>query len=102
MTVSLSELIAQREALDRQIRNARDTDRSAAVVEIRRLMAEHGLTGADIASKSVARPGAKTGKPVAPKYRDPATGASWSGRGLKPKWLSAAISSGKRLEDFAI
>jgi DNA-binding protein H-NS len=39
---------------------------------------------------------------VAPKYRDPATGATWAGRGLKPRWLAAAIKSGKSLEAFAI
>jgi DNA-binding protein H-NS len=39
---------------------------------------------------------------VAPKYRDPETGATWAGRGLKPRWLTAAIKSGKSLESFAI
>src|ERR1700760_4592354 len=40
--------------------------------------------------------------PVAPKYRDPETGATWSGRGLKPRWLTAAIKSGRSVESFAI
>jgi DNA-binding protein H-NS len=39
---------------------------------------------------------------VAPKYRDSATGITWTGRGKQPKWLSAAIGSGKTLEDFKI
>jgi DNA-binding protein H-NS len=39
---------------------------------------------------------------VAPKYRDPETGATWAGRGLKPRWLTAAMKSGKSLEAFAI
>ncbi len=39
---------------------------------------------------------------VAPKYRDPATGASWTGRGKQPRWLAQAISGGKKLEDFRI
>jgi DNA-binding protein H-NS len=39
---------------------------------------------------------------VAPKYRDSATGVTWTGRGKQPKWLSAAISSGKTLGDFKI
>jgi DNA-binding protein H-NS len=39
---------------------------------------------------------------VAPKYRDSATGITWTGRGKQPKWLSAAISGGKTLEDFKI
>jgi DNA-binding protein H-NS len=41
--------------------------------------------------------------PVAPKYRNPENPAeTWAGRGLKPRWLAAAIKSGKKLEDFAI
>jgi DNA-binding protein H-NS len=40
---------------------------------------------------------------VAPKYRNPENPAeTWAGRGLKPRWLAAAIKSGKKLEDFAI
>lgn len=39
---------------------------------------------------------------VAPKFRDSATGAQWSGRGKRPKWLSSAIASGRKLEDFSI
>ena len=39
---------------------------------------------------------------VAPKYRDPETGATWAGRGLKPRWLTAGMKSGKSLESFAI
>jgi DNA-binding protein H-NS len=40
---------------------------------------------------------------VAPKYRNPDNPAETrAGRGLKPRWLAAAIKSGKQLEDFAI
>jgi DNA-binding protein H-NS len=40
---------------------------------------------------------------VAPKYRNPENPAeTWAGRGLKPRWLTAAIKGGKKLEDFAI
>jgi DNA-binding protein H-NS len=46
--------------------------------------------------------GAPRGK-VAPKYRNPANPAeTWAGRGLKPRWLTAAMKSGKKLEHFAI
>lgn len=36
------------------------------------------------------------------KYRNPATGESWSGRGLRPRWLVAAMDEGKALDDFLI
>jgi DNA-binding protein H-NS len=40
---------------------------------------------------------------VAPKYRNPENPAeTWAGRGLKPRWLTAAIKGGKKIEDFAI
>jgi DNA-binding protein H-NS len=41
--------------------------------------------------------------PVAPKYRNPESpNETWAGRGLKPRWLAAAIKSGHKLEDFLI
>jgi len=40
---------------------------------------------------------------VAPKYRNPDNPAeTWAGRGLTPRWLAAALKSGRKLEDFSI
>ena len=40
---------------------------------------------------------------VAPKYRNPNNpGETWAGRGLKPRWLVAAIKTGKKAEQFLI
>jgi hypothetical protein len=40
---------------------------------------------------------------LAPKYRNPENPAeTWAGRGLRPRWLTAAIKGGKKFEDFAI
>lgn len=52
------------------------------------LVAEHGLTAHDIFGG--AKRGSKVGTraAVAPKYRDPATGATWTGRGKAPKWIA--------------
>lgn len=44
---------------------------------------------------------ARPRKPVI-KYRHPDTGASWTGRGLKPKWLSSALESGHTLSEFEV
>jgi DNA-binding protein H-NS len=44
-----------------------------------------------------------SGSKVAPKYRNPDNPSeTWAGRGLKPRWLTAALKSGKKLEHFAI
>ena len=48
------------------------------------------------------RGGARGGK-IAPKYRNPENPSeTWAGRGLKPRWLAAALKGGKKLEHFAI
>lgn len=102
MTTSLSDLLAQREALERQIHAARVERKSSAVAEIRMLMATHGLTAGDLAARPATKVGAKSGSKVAAKFKNPETGATWSGRGLKPKWLATAIADGRNLQDFAI
>jgi DNA-binding protein H-NS len=49
-----------------------------------------------------------TGKPrrryprVLPKYRNPQTSETWSGRGKRPRWLVAAMKSGRKIEEFQI
>lgn len=48
----------------------------------------------------VAAAKAKAGYPV--RYKNPATGESWSGRGLKPRWLTVALAQGKSLADFEL
>jgi DNA-binding protein H-NS len=40
---------------------------------------------------------------VAPKYANPDDPTeTWAGRGLKPRWLQAALKAGGKLEDFSI
>jgi DNA-binding protein H-NS len=43
------------------------------------------------------------GTSVATKYRNPEDPSeTWAGRGLKPRWLTAALKAGKKLEHFSI
>lgn len=101
---TLNELLAQKAALEKQIVDAQREEKAAAITQIKALMAQYGLTLADLGQRAAAAPrrahggGAK----VPPKYRDPATGATWSGRGLKPRWLEAALAAGRSLSDFSI
>jgi DNA-binding protein H-NS len=47
------------------------------------------------------RGGPRKGYKVAAKYKGP-HGEKWSGRGKTPRWLTAAMSEGKQLNDFLI
>jgi DNA-binding protein H-NS len=60
---------------------------------------------AGVAAKKApsARKSGQKGSKVEPKYRDPANPAlTWAGRGMAPKWLSAELAKGRKLEDFLI
>jgi len=56
-----------------------------------------------VLGNGISRGRAALGGKVAPKYRNPENPSeTWAGRGLKPRWLAAALKSGKKLEHFAI
>lgn len=94
---SVAELIKQRDALEAKIAAMRQAEISDAVAKVRALAAEHGLTAQDIFGGAKRGRKAGSGSTVAPKYRDPATGATWTGRGKAPKWIE-----GKDRAQFAI
>jgi DNA-binding protein H-NS len=97
---SLQELMAQRAALDQQIEETKNRDRSAAIAQIKALMAQFDISAADLSGRT--RAAAKPTGKVPAKYRNKATGETWSGRGLQPKWLKAALANGAQLQDFAV
>jgi DNA-binding protein H-NS len=80
------ELLQQREALELQIAQARQREIGQAVSQVRALVAEFGLTAQDVFPTGKVR-AVTTGNKVAPKYSDPATGKTWTGRGKAPKWI---------------
>ncbi|MGE8400083.1 MAG: H-NS family nucleoid-associated regulatory protein [Delftia tsuruhatensis] len=85
-------LLAQKAALEAQIAQAEAEAKAKAVSEARALIQEHGLTAADVFPPSKTK-----GSVGAPKYRDAATGATWTGRGKPPNWIN-----GKDREQFLI
>lgn len=79
-------LLIQRDALDKKIEEAKKTETIAAIARARELVAQYELTVEDVFAKTASKKGKKTGA-VAPKYRDPQTGKTWSGRGKPPLWI---------------
>jgi len=101
---SLQDLLDRKAALEKEIESTRKQERAEAISKVRALMSQYGLTAADLNSKPATKTGGGSGKggKVAIKYRNTATGDTWSGRGLQPKWLKAAIAAGRKVEDFAV
>ena len=105
---TLQDLLAQRADLEKQIANMQSEARVATIAKVKAMMAEFGLTAADISGRasSVRAAGAvnavKAPSKVAAKYRNNATGDTWTGRGLQPKWLKAALADGAKIDEFTI
>lgn len=99
------ELLSQRAELEKQIEAVRKEAMAAAIAEARAIVAEYGLTEEDIfSSKKAPRVAgvAHVSKPVAPKYRDPITGATWTGRGKPPLWIAGQDRLNFLIQDQAV
>lgn len=107
---TLTELEQQLAELTAKVDAARSDLREHAAAQIKLLMAEYGVTAADLVDGKVTLKSAKAAKPKAKshkaktngasgttapkskgtrpaKYIDPDTGATWSGMGHTPFWL---------------
>ena len=92
--MDLNELIAQREALNKQITEQQNEQRSLARENARRLVAEFSITPLEL---GFAKKHGATGSKIQPKFRDPETGNTWTGRGRAPAWIK-----GQEYARFAI
>lgn len=91
LMTTYKELLNQRAELEKQIEAVRKEAIAAAITEARAIVIEYKLTEEDIfSSKRITRTSitGHVAKTVAPKYRDPITGATWSGRGKPPLWIA--------------
>ena len=87
-SLSVPQLLAMRADIDSQLQS-RKAELQAQLVQI-------GGDGSGGKARSV------KGAKVAPKYRHPKTGETWSGRGGVAGWLAREIKNGKKREDFLI
>jgi len=81
------ELLAQQVQLGQLVEEARKAEVGAAIQQILALMDEFNISVADLSGKGRDNVGKKAGGKVAPKYRDPVSGATWTGRGKAPRWI---------------
>ncbi|HHT8994856.1 TPA: H-NS histone family protein [Burkholderia cenocepacia] len=81
------ELKAQAEALAARVEAARLEEFQTVLDDVRAKVAEYGITEQDIFGRRRTRAATRTAEA---KYRDPKTGATWSGRGRAPKWIKEA------------
>jgi DNA-binding protein H-NS len=83
----LDQMLAQQAEIAARVDAKRQDLKAAALAELREKIARYGVTADELgftAGGSTAPAGERA--PV-PKYRDPETGKTWTGRGRTPGWL---------------
>ena len=89
------ELRAKAAEILAQAEQVKAEEKQQAIEACKAMVASYGVTAKDLGlDKAVkAKTGPKPGNKVSPKYRDPLSGATWSGRGKTPKWINGADRS---------
>jgi DNA-binding protein H-NS len=98
----------QIEQLQREAESLRSSEVKGVVDRIKVAISHYGLTAADLGlARGAGNAAAKlktatksSGNSTA-KYGD-GSGAVWSGRGPRPRWLRDALNAGRSIEDFLL
>ncbi len=92
------QLTVQLERLQQKIDKEREKAIADAIADIREKIEEYDITPEELGFRPVggAAATAKPKRTSPPKYQNPKTGETWSGRGRAPAWL------GKNRERFLI
>ncbi|OGA97403.1 MAG: hypothetical protein A3E79_11610 [Burkholderiales bacterium RIFCSPHIGHO2_12_FULL_61_11] len=101
----INEAEAKVSALRKKLEEERRGERIQAIAAARELIKAHGLSAAELGFSGKA-PGKRASSDkrtvVPPKYQDPVSGKTWTGRGKSPNWLAAQVAAGRSRQDFLI
>ena len=89
------ELRAKAAEILAQAEQVKSEERQKTIDTVRVMIQTYDITARDLGlDKSVkAKTGPRPGQKVVPKYRDPLSGATWSGRGKTPRWINGTDRS---------
>jgi DNA-binding protein H-NS len=100
-TLNSNDLKELRFLVDQRIKAAEVREVNQAREQIKAIADRVGLPLSEIlGTKGMS---ASNREPLPAKYRNPENAnETWTGRGARPKWVSAALASGKQLEQLAV
>ena len=87
MNTNLQDLIAQRDQIEKEIGALQEAHKAQALAEVKKLISEYDIQPGDIFPSDKKRASRGASQKLEPKYKDPQTGKTWSGRGLPPAWI---------------
>jgi DNA-binding protein H-NS len=86
-TSSVEEMEKARERLDAQIKARVDAQKLSVITQVKSVMDTYGVTLEELVEALGGLKARRKGVKAKQKYRDPATGVTWSGRGKEPAWI---------------
>lgn len=112
-TWSIAKLEKEKDKIEKAIAAKDGKERKKAISEMTAIARRNGFDIGELLSDMGAKvtPGRKSKKrassgkkvsKVAPKYKNPEDGVTWSGRGRKPKWVEAHLAKHGNLDKVAL
>lgn len=84
---SVEELRRQAEEINRRLAEKTNAEKAGVLAQVVQVVGEYGITTEEVVAALGGFKNKRKGTPAKMKYRDPATGAEWSGRGKDPLWI---------------
>ena len=94
---SVEELQAERERLDAEIKAKQDAQKASVIAQIKTVVDTYSIPVDELVEALGGLKSKRKGIKAKQKFRDPATGTTWSGRGKEPAWIK-----GQNRDDFLI
>ena len=94
---SVEELQAEREKLDAEIKSKQDAQKASVIAQIKAVVDTYSIPVDELVEALGGLKSKRKGIKAKQKFRDPASGVTWSGRGKEPAWIK-----GQNRNDFLI
>ena len=85
--MSVEELRAEREKLDAEIKAKQDAQKASVIAQIKTVVDTYSIPVDELVEALGGLKSKRKGIKAKQKFRDPASGATWSGRGKEPAWI---------------
>lgn len=85
--LSVEELRRRQEEITRTLDEKTNAEKKGVLDQVILVIAEYGITTEEVVTALGGYKVKRKGTPARVKFRDPVTGAEWSGRGKEPLWI---------------
>lgn len=100
--MSFAEMKAAQAELEKSMAVAKKAAQKDALAQIVQVAKDHELTAEDIAKAMTPKAKRSSAPKAEPKFKDPNSDATWTGKGRKPDWFKAAEDAGTDTSTFLI